>query len=173
MTADRLGKAASSLALACAVAGTAASADAKSSTVTVGVIETVRVDPGGMTLDAKIDTGADGSSIDARDIQEFTRDGKPWVRFTVPLGKQSTTLELPVERTVKIKRRNGAPSLVRPVVRMQVCIGGMLLDAPVNLMNRANFNYRMLIGRKLLAGRAIVDPGRDHVTEPRCPRTEK
>ena len=34
-------------------------------------------------LKAKIDTGARTSSLHAEDVEEFDRDGEPWVRFTV------------------------------------------------------------------------------------------
>ncbi|MGH8555638.1 MAG: RimK/LysX family protein, partial [Gammaproteobacteria bacterium] len=41
----------------------------------VGWVERIKLYPGEMILKAKIDTGAKHSSVNARNIDEFTRDG--------------------------------------------------------------------------------------------------
>ena len=46
-------------------------------------MEHVYISPPGILLTARIDTGATTSSIDARNIEPFERDGKRWVRFEV------------------------------------------------------------------------------------------
>lgn len=156
----------SNIVLACTVAGTALAADMKKTTV--GIVETVRLNPGNMTLEAKIDTGADGTSLSAQHIENFGRDGKPWVRFVVPVGDARQELELPLVRSVKIKRRNDAPPLTRPVVRLKICLGDKSIDADVNLTDRSRFRYPMLVGVNVLAGRAVVDPQHKNLTTPRC-----
>lgn len=160
----------SGIVLACTIAGTALAADPKK--ITVGIVETVRLDPGNLTLEAKIDTGADESSLDARNIELFDRNGEKWVRFTVPLRRGPKTLELPFVRMMEIKRAN-APSAERPVVRMTVCLGGLTIPANVNLTDRAGLTYRMLIGRSILAGRVLVDPQHENMTKPRCKESAK
>lgn len=166
-----VGSVASGIVLACTVAGTALAADAKKTTV--GIVETVRLAPGDLTLEAKIDTGADGTSLSARDVENFSRDGKPWVRFVVPVGDTRHALELPLVRSVKIKRRNDAPSVTRPVVRLKICLGNASVDADVNLTDRSKFRYPMLIGVNVLAGRAVVDPQHKNLTAPRCEEPAK
>ena len=47
----------------------------------VGWIEKVRIYPGNFLVHAKLDSGAEYSSLDAANLQEFERDGKTWVRF--------------------------------------------------------------------------------------------
>lgn len=158
------------IALACTVAGAVLAAGTKK--ITVGVVETVRLDPGNLTLEAKIDTGADESSLDARDIRLIERNGEKWVRFTVPLRRGPKTLELPFVRMMEIKRAN-APSAERPVVRMTVCLGKLAVPANVNLTDRSGLAYRMLIGRSILAGRALVDPEHENLTKPRCKESAK
>ena len=47
----------------------------------VGWIEKVRIYPGNFVVHAKLDSGAEYSSLDAANLTEFDRDGKRWVRF--------------------------------------------------------------------------------------------
>lgn len=172
MNSRKGGRIASCIALSCAIAAAGMPAQAEK-LLTVGVVETVRLDPGNIALEAKIDTGADGTSLDARHIENFSRDGKPWVRFVVPIGGAQQALELPLVRSVKIKRRNDAPSVTRPVVRLKICLGDKSVDADVNLTDRSRFRYPMLVGVNVLAGRAVVDPQHKNLTKPRCEETAK
>ena len=63
---------------------------------------------------------------------------------------------------------NRGPVEERPVVKMRVCLGTVMTDAEVNLAERRRLSYRMLLGRDLLAGRFLVDPGEDFLTQPFC-----
>ena len=47
---------------------------------------------------------------------------------------------------------------------------GMRFDAEINLTNRGNMLFPMLLGRSALRGRFIVDPGRSYVCGRRRPR---
>ena len=49
----------------------------------VGWLEKARIFPGGYELSAKIDTGADNSSLNVQDFTVFQREGEEWARFTV------------------------------------------------------------------------------------------
>jgi len=51
--------------------------------ITAGIVEPIAVGSHGIVVDAKIDTGADSCSLDAKNIQEFEKDGARWVRFDV------------------------------------------------------------------------------------------
>jgi len=91
--------------------------------VTIGWIESVRILPEGLKLEAKIDTGADNSSIDVSNWQIFIRNCDEWIRFKVRSNDgQSKSFERPLERHILIKRK-ASQSLKRPVVKMWVCIG--------------------------------------------------
>lgn len=138
-----------------------------------GWVEEVVVSRSAFTMHAKLDTGADTSSLDAQDIERFERDGKPWVRFTLSGEEpgQNTTLERPLSRDVLIKRHRG-PSQRRPVVTVPVCLGPFLMDIEVSLIDRSHFNYPVLIGRAAMEGVAVVDAERALTHDPACDELE-
>ena len=143
-------------------------AQADQRTTILGWVEEVAVLDARMNFQAKIDTGADSSSLNASDIDYMQRDGSTWVRFhlTDHTGAQ-IAMEQPLVRLVKIKLKEGG-FIERPVVTLSLCIAGQQLNAEVNLTNRNHFNYPMLVGRSLMARRFLVDPQHTHLTQPVC-----
>lgn len=131
---------------------------------TIGQVEYVDILPTGMRQKARIDTGAETTSIDARAVTPYERDGKPWVKFSVVdrNTNQPTEFKLPVERTVLIKR-HGADNVRRRVVSMQLAIGDLRDRVEVTLADREKFEYPVLIGRNFLEGRAVVDVSRKYI----------
>ena len=138
--------------------------------ILLGWVETVMLDPRlGLQLDAKLDTGADTSSLDAHDIRRVRVGEKRYVRFSVrhPESGEWVELRKPYLRRVRIKRHNGEYQR-RYVVRMQVCVGDRTRSIEVNLIDRGEFEYPMLLGRSALAGWSVVDPDLEHMTLPGC-----
>lgn len=125
--------------------------------------------PSGIELKAKLDSGAKTSSINAKEMEFFILEGKEHVRFKVK-NKAGETSELtePVIRQVSIKRHFGK-SQKRPVVMLTICLGGIRKEIEVNLVDRAGFNYPLLIGRSALAGDFLIDPGAIRQLQPDCP----
>ncbi len=130
----------------------------------IGETEVIHLPEFSAPFEARIDTGATTSSIDAREIRTFERDGKKWVSFVVEArsGKASHKYELPVVRTVRIKRHNAA-SIERISVMMTFRIGHLTLEREFTLSDRAKFQYPVLIGRNVINGLAAVDPSRRNV----------
>ncbi|MBC8430873.1 MAG: ATP-dependent zinc protease [Desulfobacterales bacterium] len=138
----------------------------------VGWIENVIVFPGNFEIKAKLDTGAKNSSMHAVHIDEFKRNGHDWVRFEVVNRQGHTeTFETKVIRTAEIKRKN-SESQKRLVIRLGVCLGTFYKEAEVNLVNRGNFNYKMLIGRSFLKESFIVDSEQTFTVKTKCQRTQ-
>lgn len=136
----------------------------------LGWIETVMLDPRlGLELDAKLDTGADTSSLDAHNIRRVRVGEKRYVRFSVRHPETGEWVELrkPYLRRARIKRHNGEYQR-RYVVRMLVCVGDRTRSIEVNLIDREQFEYPMLLGRSALAGWSVVDPDLEHMTAPSC-----
>ena len=136
--------------------------------VIFGRIEKVRVYPGGLLLHAKLDSGADHSSLNAPDLAVFERQGERWIRFrlTDEHGK-SLVMERKVQRMAKIKR-NGLPSQSRYVVRLGICLGDIYKEVDVNLVDRSRYKYPILIGRSFMAGNVLIDPAVKYTAAPHC-----
>lgn len=127
---------------------------------TLGWVENVYLQPWGIKLRAKLDTGARTSSVHAENLERFDRDGRPWVRFTLPFGNgEPIVVERPVVRETRIKQVEGE-SQSRCVVELEICLDGTLYTTPVTLADRHNFVYPVLLGRHTLRGHVIVDPGK-------------
>ena len=134
----------------------------------VGRIEKVRIYPEDLVLRAKLDTGARNSSLHAPNITRLEKNGEAWVRFSIKNHKgEEATLERKIVRKARIKQKN-RDSEKRPVIMLGICLGRQYREVEVNLVDRAEFNYPMLIGRSFMAGHLVVDPELKYTAEPDC-----
>ncbi|GAA5316388.1 MAG: ATP-dependent zinc protease [Candidatus Pelagadaptatus aseana] len=124
----------------------------------IGEVEWVSVMPEGLRQKARIDTGAQTTSIGVIATQRFERDGKPWVSFAVKDRETGKMIEMkrPLVRIAKIKRHNAEP-LERLVVSLDLTMGDIAQTAEVTLADREQFEFPVLIGRNFLDGAAVVD----------------
>ncbi len=146
-----------------------AAADTGPTTSTVaGYIENAWFDDNRIAFPAKLDTGANSSSINAPGYKPFKRDGKDWVRIDINnrVGQQ-LVLEVPIDRYVTI-RRAGAAKDERPIVKLTICVGGKIANTEFTLADRTGQSYQVLIGRKFMAGRLLVDSGAEYLVKGRC-----
>ncbi|NMC63184.1 MAG: hypothetical protein GYA55_08440 [SAR324 cluster bacterium] len=139
----------------------------------VGRIETVKIDPGDIVLRAKLDTGADSSSLSSENAQFFQKGPELWVRFSIRNREgEQRQMELKVLKTVSIKRDNGKIDK-RPVVRLGVCMGNFYMMVDANLADRSDLAYPMLIGRDFITGNLVIDSSRSYTVDPVCKILEK
>jgi hypothetical protein len=140
-----------------------------------GWIEEGLVQPENIAVKIKLDTGALTSSMDAKDLQPFHKNGEKWVRFNVELKDSNTgkvvsaPFERRVERTVKVRGAGGAER--RPVVLMNICIGKQIYSEQFSLKNRGKMNYPVLIGRRTLEHLGMVDVSKTFTLEPHCAKS--
>jgi len=134
----------------------------------IGWLEHVEIADSNLKLKAKIDTGATTSSLNAKIIKKFKKDGEKWIRFSIEnnIGEK-VLLEQRVVRYVKIKRKL-AFSLKRPVIHLGICLGKVYRTLEINLADRKNFNYQVLIGRNYLRDYFLVDSALEYTTKPSC-----
>jgi len=134
----------------------------------VGWLEKASITPGGFLIEAKIDTGADNSSINAKDPKVYLREGKPWVKFSVlnKMGKK-VVIDQPVLKTTHIKMKDGNLQQ-RSVIEMDICLGRMKKRAQVNLVDRSHFKHQLLIGRSFLSPDYLVDTSQTHLVNSQC-----
>ncbi|MGM0653899.1 MAG: ATP-dependent zinc protease [Thermodesulfobacteriota bacterium] len=138
----------------------------------IGWLEMIRVYPGNLKLRAKMDTGAKGSAINAYNLKKFDREKAAWVSFELRANSKKTNakqvfLEKKVIDTIRIKRKGGGLE-ERPVVNMEICLGGIHKKIKMSLMDRSNFNYQILIGRRDLENEFIIDPSAIFTHKPLC-----
>jgi len=126
------------------------------------------VDPE-LDIKAKLDTGAETSSLDARIIKKFRKDGKRWIRFTLidrDSGEEFVLVRQRV-RTIGVVQHDGSRQ-TRPVVNLEICVDQTRLKTEVSLIDRTEFNYPLLLGRSALASFAIIDSGSTFLGEAGC-----
>ena len=132
----------------------------------IGWLETVRIVSGSEqhTIEAKIDSGADHSSIHATNIKRFTHQGEEWVKFSTI---NNLVFEKQLYRNAKIKTKNQTFQS-RPVVWLTLCINGQKRTVETNLVNRKTFSKPLLVGRSALSG-FLIDSGKTDLTsQERC-----
>lgn len=128
--------------------------------VTYGYIEKATLVEHQLTLPAKLDTGAKSSSLHAVNIKKEKIKGVVYLRFTVPYKESKTEFLCEYIGKVAIKARaQEIEHIKRPVVWMKIKLGQQEQKIPVNLTNRANFIYPLLLGRQaIVAFHGVVDP---------------
>lgn len=123
----------------------------------------------GLALEARVDTGANTSSLSATDITPFERDGEDWVRFRLALGEehayraegQPGQFERPVERTVTIIQASGEDE--RYVIALPMELGPLTERVEFTLNDRTDLSAPLLLGRRFFMDIALVDVGRKHL----------
>lgn len=114
-------------------------------------------------IKAKIDTGAATSSLHAFDLHRFRRGGQRFVRFAVHPYQRSRKAVVPAEAQIledrRVRSSNGIVEL-RPVVQMDVRILDRTWTIDVTLTNRDEMGFRMLLGRRAIRKRFLIDPDR-------------
>ncbi|WP_372966527.1 ATP-dependent zinc protease [Marinobacter sp.] len=144
-------------------------ADRLKGKVVVGELEKLYLANPGIVYTARIDSGAETSSIHTRNVKRFERDGSNWVRFEVPVpetsGQEWVTLEREISRRVKIIQSAADEAERRVVVELQFAIGDHEQVAEFTLADRTNLTYDVLIGRNVLRDVMLIDVGKEFATE--------
>ena len=135
-----------------------------------GWAEEVEIGTSRLKMKAKLDTGADTSSLDASKIRRFkTKDGDRWVEFLVKDKDSGRRIRYKKRliRYANIKEHEG-PSQRRPVVELEVCLGDHRKVVEVSLVDRSGFQYPILLGRNTLEDIALVDSSDSYTSQPTC-----
>lgn len=106
---------------------------------------------------AKVDTGADSSSVWA---SEVSVDEEGVLRFALfAKGSELYTGQRIKRRNFRVAQVKSSSGHVqiRYQVRLSVVIGGRRIRAYFNLSDRSRNQYPVLIGRRTLAGKFLVD----------------
>ena len=105
---------------------------------------------------AKVDSGAEGSSLHAQDIKPFNKNGKLYVKFKTQ-NQNGDEIELvrPVSRMAKIKSASG--SSIRYYFKEMIWIENKSYLTEINLADRQGLTMKFLIGKNLLRHGFLID----------------
>lgn len=155
------------LAIGCLLLGAIALNSLQNKKTTLGATADVVELQSGITLKARVDTGASICSLHCKQIEisEPAEDpeensGKK-VRFLLesPDGK-SHWLEATILGFAGVRQASGTSGRYR--VRLRLSCGGIEKDTLVSLNDRSEMQYPLLLGRDFLGDDFVVDVSRDN-----------
>ncbi len=115
-------------------------------------------------LDAKVDTGADSNALHCDNI---VIEGD-MVHFClldeVHESYHGKRMSMPLYKVKKVKSSNGEIQL-RPSIKVTVDFFGKKYKSIISLTNRADMKFPMLIGRRFLKDRFLVDVSKENLSQ--------
>lgn len=123
-------------------------------------------------IKAKIDTGARTSSLHVDTLAVDERDGGTWVRFSVSAGGRRHPSRVECAAPAIARRAvtdSGGHRTLRWFIRTPIVLGGASVEAEINLTDRRDMLFPMLLGRSALGDHFAVDPAVSY----RCGRFSK
>ncbi|MEM0912833.1 MAG: ATP-dependent zinc protease [Pseudomonadota bacterium] len=137
----------------------------------LGALERVTIEAIKQSFDARVDTGAETSSINAMDIEFFERNGDDWVRFHVIDAAQEASeenwVEAPVVRFVNIRQASNDKPERRAVVKLWTRLGNMREQNEFSLADRSQMSHPVLLGREFIRDVAVVDVSKEFLQSER------
>lgn len=119
-------------------------------------------------IPAKIDTGANYSSIHAEDIKIITKNGVKQLEFTLMQGHKSYDYSRKIVvkefRTSQIENSFGH-SERRYVVTLKCKLANKVFKTDFTLADRSKKAFPILLGRKLLSGRFVIDTSMNNISQ--------
>ena len=118
---------------------------------------------------AKVDSGARSSSLHVYEQQLFQRNGRPHVRFVIMHGehedrRDSVEAEVTDQRVVT---DSGGHRQTRVFIRTRLRLhDGTAWPIEINLTERKQMVFPMLLGRSALRRRCLIDPARSYLLGP-------
>ncbi len=135
----------------------------------IGAIEKIKLigkDGKEIEVEAKIDTGADSTSIDselakelgfAPALQAFEDKiaGRDVMKELTKAEREKLLLEIPeLSDAVPVRSSHGVS--YRPLLRIEIVLDSLVIPAKVSVINRSQLKYPAIIGRKSL-GKFLID----------------
>ena len=116
-------------------------------------------------IEAKIDTGAYTSSIHCKEVKQFTKNNTDYVSFMLldpdhPLF-DNKMIEWPVYRKKMIKNSFGQAE-ERYVIKTMLDFFDEKYEIEISLADRSLMEYPLLLGRKVLKRKFVVDVSKIH-----------
>ncbi len=114
-------------------------------------------------IKAKVDTGARSSALHAHGLRIERRDGVDVATFVIQPRQRSASPSHPAEALVSGWRQvttSAGHRELRPVIVTTVELMGVAWPIELTLTRRDAMGFRMLLGRRAVRRRFVIDPGR-------------
>ena len=136
---------------------------------TIGRVESVDLPEWDLFgIDAKVDTGAYTSSLHTHNITPVTKGNIMYVAFNLldpsHPDYNNRTFTVPVHKQKSVKSSNGIIQQ-RFIVSTKMELCGLLMPVQLSLTDRSEMNYPLLIGRRLLKNRFLVDVSKTNISK--------
>lgn len=131
----------------------------------IGHLETVDITELELfALDTKIDTGADSCSMHCDDIEVEGEKVTFTLHDEVHPAYHGKRLTFPIHKIRRVKSSNGR-SEERVFIKTLLKLGCKAYETEISLTNRENMKYPMLIGKRFLSHRYLVDVSHKYMTK--------
>ncbi len=124
-------------------------------------------------IKAKVDTGALTSALHAFLIEPYSRDNRDMVRFLIHPVQRNQDFAVECHSPVYDYREvtdSGGHREMRYVIQSDICLDGESWPIELTLTNRDTMRFRMLLGRRAMVDRFVVDPAASYVRGKLRPR---
>ena len=124
-------------------------------------------------IKAKVDTGARTSALHAFLIEPYSNQGVDMLRFLIHPIQNNQDFEIECRTPVYDFREvtdSGGHREMRYVIQSEVVIGDARWPIELTLTNRDTMRFRMLLGRRAMENRFVVDPQASYVSGKLRPR---
>lgn len=115
-------------------------------------------------LDAKVDTGADSNALHCDNIVIEDDVVHFCLLDEVHEAYHGKRMSMPIYKIKKVKSSNGEVQ-ERPSIKVSVEFFGKKYKSVISLTNRADMKFPMLIGRRFLNKRFLVDVSEEYLTK--------
>jgi len=115
-------------------------------------------------IEAKIDTGANRSSIHCSKIEHVVRDGEDCIAFNIPLVSEGSGVFYSNDFFKKKIKSSSGHVEDRYVIKTTLILFGKRIHTTFSLTDRAEMKYPILLGRKLLKSRFVVDVAQENLS---------
>lgn len=125
-------------------------------------------------INAKVDTGAKTSCLHTFRLEPYYQEEQLWIRFWIHPKQHDVNTVIQCQAPVvdqRIVRDSGGHEELRYVIATQICLGEFCWQTEFTLTNRENMAFRMLLGRRAMHKRIIVDPSQSFLISTQAPKS--
>jgi hypothetical protein len=120
-------------------------------------------DIGGVVVEAKIDTGAFRTALHCESCEEVQTEIGPAVKVIFNLDEMGNKTSYFHKFSLKEVKNSFGQSETRYCIKTRIRIGGRDIRSEVTLTDRSGMKYQVLIGRKTLLRKFLVDVNQTHI----------